>query len=82
MEHHNIWRDMHPSRSLINKTMQVTKNAIIVAEVLGGNGKHLKNKMSIDVEGMNKYQFNLFVGALLEVMGKQNQSEIKLNNKP
>lgn len=43
---------------------------------------HLKNKMSIDVEGMNKYQFNLFVGALVEVMGKQNQSEIKLKNKP
>ena len=69
----------------VGRLLKTTKNrgALIVAEVLSGNSEHISNGTTINIDGMNRSQFNALVTSLAEIINsKQGDIKITLRNKP
>ena len=82
MEHHSIWNDMRLSKRDYNEATAVTEGAVLVTEIMSGNGSHLSDGMSINVSGMNREQFNTFISAVVSVMNQtEGVNKLTLQNK-
>ena len=83
MDNHDVWKDMQPGKKLYDQATNVTEGALLVTEIMSGNGKNLTNGMSINIEGMSRGQFNTFITNLLDVMkNTEGVNEVNLKNKP
>ena len=83
MDNHDVWKDMQPGKKLYDQASNVTEGALLVTEIMSGNGKSLTNGMSINIEGMSRGQYNTFITTLLDVMkNTEGVNEVNLKNKP
>ena len=78
MDNHDIVRDMLPGAKLYKELRNVTEGALVVSEVMSGNGKHLKSGMSLNIGGMSSKQLASFTSKLLEEIKKKDVNKINL----
>lgn len=78
MAHHSTWQDIHPGKKTWEEATNVTEGAILVAEIMSGNSKHLSEGMSINISGMNNSQLEKLTTKLIAEMGEKGVKKINL----
>jgi RHS repeat-associated protein len=83
MDNHDLINDMSPSKQDITKAENAAFNSIIVAEVIGGDYRNVKNGMSVDLTGTTTGQYNQIKGAFQKAVNTNDKvSKIFLIGKP
>jgi hypothetical protein len=77
MANHSISDDITAPRSDI--ALSVTESALIVTEVISGNGSHLTDGMSLNLSGTNTDQLKTIMGAINSALQKSEKDNIKIN---
>jgi RHS repeat-associated protein len=78
--HHDMWNDMYPSAEDFQKAHEVAKSAILVTEIMSGDGGHLEDGVTINTNGMSSDQRLTFLGNLVSQMAANGVTTVKLTN--
>jgi len=82
LAHHDYGADMFPSPQTTEIAEDVTRSAIVVAEIMGGNYTHLQNDVNLNLDGMTSKQFSTLIGAIEKGMKENKVNEVIIRNKP